>query len=42
MQLAPEIVHQAAEELVAPLGAGAIRPVVGSEFPLADAAAATP
>ena len=40
MQLAPEIVREAAEELVALWEQGAIRPVVGSEFPLADAAAA--
>jgi NADPH2:quinone reductase len=40
MQLAPEIVHQAAAELVALWEEGAIRPIVGSEFPLAEAAAA--
>jgi NADPH2:quinone reductase len=40
MALAPEVVHQAAEELVGLWEAGAVRPVVGSEFPLADAAAA--
>jgi NADPH:quinone reductase len=40
MQLAPEIVREAAEELVALWEEGAIRPVVGSEFPLAEAAAA--
>lgn len=40
MQLAPDVVRQAAEELVALWEQGAIRPVVGSEFPLADAAEA--
>jgi NADPH2:quinone reductase len=40
MQLAPEIVREAAAELVGLWEQGAIRPVVGSEFPLADAAAA--
>ena len=40
MQLAPEVVREAAEELVALWEQGAIRPVVGAEFPLADAAAA--
>jgi NADPH:quinone reductase len=40
MALAPEIVHAAAEELVALWEAGAVRPVVGSEFPLEEAAAA--
>lgn len=37
MQLAPEIVHEAAHELVALWEQGAVRPVVGSEFPLAEA-----
>jgi NADPH:quinone reductase-like Zn-dependent oxidoreductase len=40
MQLAPEIVHAAAEELVGLWEEGAIRPVVGAELPLAEAAAA--
>jgi NADPH:quinone reductase len=40
MQLAPEVVRKAAEELVALWEAGGVRPVVGSEFPLAEAGAA--
>ena len=40
MQLAPEIVREAAGRAGRTLGAGAIRPLVGSEFPLAEAAAA--
>jgi NADPH2:quinone reductase len=40
MALAPEVVHAASGELVALWEAGAVRPVVGSEFPLAEAAAA--
>jgi NADPH2:quinone reductase len=40
MGLAPEVVHEAAEELVQLWEDGAVRPVVGAEFPLADAAAA--
>ena len=40
MGLAPEIVREAADELVGLWEAGAIRPVVGFEFPLAEAAAA--
>jgi NADPH2:quinone reductase len=40
MTLAPEIVHEAARELVGLWEEGAVRPVVGSEFPLAEAAAA--
>ena len=38
MQLAPQIVHEAAHELVALWHEGAISPVVGSEFPLEQAA----
>ena len=40
MALAPQVVHAAAEELVGLWQRGAIRPVVGSEFALAQAAAA--
>jgi NADPH2:quinone reductase len=40
MQLAPEVVREAADELVGLWADGAIRPVVGAEFPLAEAAAA--
>ncbi len=40
MAHAPEVVRAAADELVALWEAGAVRPVVGSEFPLAQAAAA--
>jgi NADPH2:quinone reductase len=40
MALAPEVVREAAVELVRLWEDGAVRPVVGSEFPLADAAAA--
>ncbi len=40
MGLAPEIVQAAATELVGLWEAGVVRPVVGSEFPLAAAAAA--
>jgi NADPH2:quinone reductase len=40
MQLAPEVVREAAEELVGLWAQGAIRPVVGAEFPLGEAAAA--
>jgi NADPH2:quinone reductase len=40
MALAPEIVREAAAELVSLWERGAVRPVVGSEFPLAEAAAA--
>lgn len=40
MALAPDVVHAAAKELVGLWTQGAIRPVVGSEFPLAEAAAA--
>jgi len=40
MQLAPEVVREASEELVGLWGQGAIRPVVGAEFPLEEAAAA--
>jgi NADPH2:quinone reductase len=36
----PEVVSQAARELVALWQEGALKPVVGAEFPLADAAAA--
>jgi NADPH2:quinone reductase len=40
MVLAPEVVHTAAAELVGLWEQGAVRPIVGSEFPLAEAAAA--
>jgi NADPH:quinone reductase-like Zn-dependent oxidoreductase len=40
MQLAPEVVREAADELVGLWEQGAIRPVVGAELPLAEAAAA--
>jgi NADPH:quinone reductase len=40
MQLAPAIVREAADELVGLWAQGAIRPVVGAEFPLAEAPAA--
>jgi len=40
MQLAPAVVHEAAEELVGLWAQGAIRPVVGAEFPLGEASAA--
>ena len=40
MALAPEVVRDAAAELVALWESGAVRPVVGAEFPLAEAAAA--
>ena len=40
MALAPEIVREAAGELVRLWEDGAVRPVVGAEFPLADAASA--
>jgi NADPH:quinone reductase len=40
MQLAPEVVREAAQELVGLWEQGAIRPVVGAELPLAEAAAA--
>jgi NADPH2:quinone reductase len=40
MALAPEVVHEAAAELVELWESGAVRPVVGAELPLADAAAA--
>jgi NADPH:quinone reductase len=40
MGLAPEIVHEAAGELVVLWEQGAVGPVVGAEFPLAEAAAA--
>ncbi len=40
MTLAPEVVRDAAGELVALWEEGAVRPVVGSELPLAEAAAA--
>jgi NADPH2:quinone reductase len=40
MTLAPEIVRQAADELVSLWEQGRIRPVVGAEFALAEAAAA--
>jgi NADPH2:quinone reductase len=40
MQLAPDVVREAAEELVGVWDQGAIRPLVGAEFPLAEASAA--
>jgi NADPH:quinone reductase len=40
LALAPEVVHAAAEELVGLWEQGAVRPIVGSEFPLEQAAAA--
>lgn len=40
MALAPEVVHAAAAELVGLWEQGAVRPIVGSEFPLAEATAA--
>jgi NADPH:quinone reductase len=40
MALAPEIVHEAAAELVGLWEAGAVRPVVGAEFPLGEAESA--
>ncbi len=40
MQLAPDVVREAAEELVGLWDQGAIRPLVGAEFPLAEASAA--
>jgi NADPH:quinone reductase len=40
MALAPEVVREAADELVRLWEAGAVRPVVGSELPLGEAAAA--
>jgi NADPH:quinone reductase len=40
MTLAPEVVRAAAEELVGLWEQGAVRPIVGSEFPLEEAAAA--
>jgi NADPH:quinone reductase-like Zn-dependent oxidoreductase len=40
MALAPDVVREATGELVALWEQGAIRPVVGAEFPLADAASA--
>ncbi|MBA3347897.1 MAG: zinc-binding dehydrogenase [Actinobacteria bacterium] len=40
MRFQPEVVHEAIGELLALWRDGAIRPVVGAEFPLADAVAA--
>jgi NADPH2:quinone reductase len=40
MRLAPEVVRAATAELMSLWAEGAVRPIVGSTFPLADAAAA--
>jgi NADPH2:quinone reductase len=40
MKLQPQLVHEAAIELLALWAGGEIDPVVGATFPLADAAAA--
>jgi NADPH2:quinone reductase len=38
MQRRPDVVHEAANEILALWAEGAVRPVVGAEFPLAEAA----